>query len=348
MNSKLASLARAQGGVILSHQALANGMGADDLRALVLRAEWLVLRKGVFVEAAVVEAADARTRHRIDVTAAILSYEPGRGRPAGLDVPASGRPPPLLAGHLSAALLWRLPAQELAAVPAASPSARRRDPVTLLGSGAVDLVSTRRGRRASRHGVRMRPATVPEDHVVWLEAIPVTSRARTVVDLARLGTYRQGVLAADSALHDGTPEATLRAVADFCRHWPGGAQAVRVVEFADARAQSPAESLARLVLAEYDITDIDLQVPLRTRAGKLFLLDIVIGGVVVLEIDGKVKYLDPWGRPRDVIWDEKLREDAIRDSGYEVVRTTWEELHNRPADVIAKIRRAQARARRAG
>jgi hypothetical protein len=64
------------------------------------------------------------------------------------------------------------------------------------------------------------------------------------------------------------------------------------------------------------------------------------------EFDGKVKYgrgLRPGQSSGDVVYAEKLREDALRDLGYQVVRWTWGELW--PFDaVFERIRRAFARA----
>ena len=63
-----------------------------------------------------------------------------------------------------------------------------------------------------------------------------------------------------------------------------------------------------------------------------FLLD---DAPVVIEFDGRVKYgrgadeLDPFGRRRsgqEVLWQEKRREDRLRELGYEVVRVVWSEL----------------------
>jgi hypothetical protein len=288
MGEKLATLARAQGGVLRSGQALAGGISADDLRGRVARGIVLRLRKGLYVDAALVEGADDRVRHGIDVAAAILSYESDLLAPGG----AGQR---LLAGHRSAALLWKLPAPGLTPVPPPAPSLRPSDRVVLLGPGTVELINADRGRRATRHGVRVRPAAVPPEHVAQVDGLPVTSRARTAVDVARLGTFRQGVFAADRALRDGAMYDELKAAADFCRSWPGGANAVRVAAFADGRAQSVAESLARVVLAENGITSgLDLQVPLRDGAGGVvYRLDIVIDGRVDLEIDGKIKYDEP-------------------------------------------------------
>jgi hypothetical protein len=59
------------------------------------------------------------------------------------------------------------------------------------------------------------------------------------------------------------------------------------------------------------------------------------------EFDGKIKYgrlLKPVQRIEDVIFDEKLREDALRDLGWQIVRWLWRDLN----------RRACSRARPAG
>jgi very-short-patch-repair endonuclease len=63
------------------------------------------------------------------------------------------------------------------------------------------------------------------------------------------------------------------------------------------------------------------------------------------EFDGRVKYAS--GDP-NVLYDEKRREDRLRDIGFEVVRFNWTDVWNRPDMVAAKVRQAFARqARRA-
>ena len=64
------------------------------------------------------------------------------------------------------------------------------------------------------------------------------------------------------------------------------------------------------------------------------------------EFDGKTKYgrlLKPGQRIEDVIFKEKLREDAIRDLGLQVVRWIWRDLH-RSGVLRERVRRAFARA----
>jgi very-short-patch-repair endonuclease len=89
-----------------------------------------------------------------------------------------------------------------------------------------------------------------------------------------------------------------------------------------------------------------------TRANAVvdFLLD---EAPVVIEFDGRVKYgreadePDPFGRRRSreqVVWEEKRREDRLRELGYEVVRVTWSDLDS-PRELATRIRRAIERSR---
>jgi hypothetical protein len=63
------------------------------------------------------------------------------------------------------------------------------------------------------------------------------------------------------------------------------------------------------------------------------------------EFDGRVKYgrlLRPGQDPAEVLWEEKRREDALRDTGASVVRWVWDEIPT--FDPVAdRIRRAFAR-----
>ncbi|MBA3529941.1 MAG: hypothetical protein H0T91_11670 [Propionibacteriaceae bacterium] len=65
------------------------------------------------------------------------------------------------------------------------------------------------------------------------------------------------------------------------------------------------------------------------------------------EFDGKIKYgrlLKPGQNPSDVVFAEKLREDALRDLGWQVVRWIWEDLA-RPRALAERLERAFARGR---
>jgi hypothetical protein len=117
----------------------------------------------------------------------------------------------------------------------------------------IKLTHPRRGRgtRASRYGVRVRVADLPDRDVVKRFNVPVTSVARTVADLARQGTFQEGVAVADSALNAHlTTRAELNAVIAGCVGWPGLRGARRAIAFSDERSESVLESVARVIMHE--------------------------------------------------------------------------------------------------
>jgi hypothetical protein len=59
------------------------------------------------------------------------------------------------------------------------------------------------------------------------------------------------------------------------------------------------------------------------------------------EFDGKIKYgrlLRPGQDAGEVVYAEKLREDALRDTGLSVVRWTWQDLETFD-EVATRLRR---------
>src|SRR5664279_6415905 len=83
---------------------------------------------------------------------------------------------------------------------------------------------------------------------------------------------------------------------------------------------------------------------------------ISLGGVVVAEVDflweeemtvgefdGRLKYLPGNDRGEDALWQEKLREDRLREAGFEVVRMTWAQVTQQPRETALRIRAAFAR-----
>jgi len=63
------------------------------------------------------------------------------------------------------------------------------------------------------------------------------------------------------------------------------------------------------------------------------------------EFDGKKKYgrlLKPGEAPDDAVYREKLREDALRGAGWQVVRWTWADLGRRH-EIASRLRQAFGR-----
>lgn len=188
-------------------------------------------------------------------------------------------------------------------------------------------------------------AALPPSHLAYFQGLLITGAARTVVDLARFRPYAEGVAIADAALHlEITTNAQLVAVRDACRSWPGINRASKVIEFADGAAESPLESRSRVAFALGGLPTPTLQAVILLRNGRRARVDFLWAEWRVIgEADGRLKIQ----RPED-LWAEKLREDALRELGYEVVRWTWDEIVNHPEIVVARILRAAARARLRG
>jgi hypothetical protein len=167
-------------------------------------------------------------------------------------------------------------------------------------------------------------------------AVPVTSVARTVVDLARASAFPAAVVTADSALRDRrVSKAELDSVIAACVRWPGIGRARKVAAFADGRSESALESLARALFHQHGLPVPDLQVWVGD--------DEVIGRVDFLwqayrtvgEADGALKYSN------QQVAVAQLRRDArLRDAGFEIVHFTWGEILRTPNEVVATLRRA--------
>jgi hypothetical protein len=192
------------------------------------------------------------------------------------------------------------------------------------------------GRRGIRHGVHRYVAPIPDSHVTWKFGLPVTTAARTVVDIARTGTFADGVVAADSALNKGlVSPLELRIVASECPS-RGSVQAVRAVEFASGLAESPLESLARVAFDDEGLPPPELQVSIAGDRGFIGRVDFYWKRYrTIAEVDGALKYAEP-DRARKQLW----RDKALRRAGYEVVHFDWREITQQPGQVANSIREA--------
>jgi len=127
------------------------------------------------------------------------------------------------------------------------------------GAASLTYPPLRTGR--PRAGVRLHAATVPPEQITSVVGLRVTTPGRTVVDLARTLEFRAGVVAADSALHKRlVTKPELQAVLGTCSQWRGARRAAEVIAFADVRAESPLESIARVAFSGCGLPPPELQV----------------------------------------------------------------------------------------
>lgn len=315
-----------QGGAFTAKQAYEHAVTKPEVESMLQSGDLLSVRQGVYTAGPVWASADSAERHRIQVAAALLNRA---WRP--------GTPTRLAAGFESARILWRLPDPERARMPVQPAAPAHR-------GGSIDLVSTTRAQRTCRAGVDVRPGALPPDQLTHIGGVPVTTLARTASDLARELDRWNAVIMCDAALRAGLNQDELIRVATCCARWPGGRQAVWAAQFADGRAQTPLESIARVVCWEHGLPAPELQVWLRGRCGRNFRVDMYFRAHnTIFDPDGKVKYQLPDKDPADVIWDEKLREDSLRAAGHQFVRATHKQLTTEPGQVIARLKEAFAR-----
>ena len=178
-------------------------------------------------------------------------------------------------------------------------------------------------------GVIRHRGELPDEDLVELGAIRVTSLARTVADVARTGTFEQAVTVADAALRqqfarrqdqydDEGAEEFRRLVSRIVRRSAHGQScAKRVLDFADGRAQLPGESVSRVRLAALGFRNIALQVAVPGLRRRTYYVDFGMEDAQAFgEFDGSIKYVDGRildGRTAAQVFDEeKQREDWIR------------------------------------
>src|SRR4051794_7135015 len=297
-------------GVFTAAEARRAGYRPEEISAAVRSGEWRPIRRGVYVTAArwAAVAEDARMRHLLSCAAVLAALGAG----------------PVLS-HESAARIHRF---ELAA---------RSDDVVRL----TDVAQWREGR-----GYRVARAALPEADVVRESVFAVTSRSRTLVDCAREWSLTDAVVAMDAAIQQGkVTRAQLESAVLAASHWLGIGRAGRALSLADGRAQSPLETRGRLGLLAEGLPLPELQVEIHGERGFIGRVDgWYEEAAVALELDGKIKYLEPRGgrSPADVAWEEKRREDALRELDVRVLRLVNDDIGSMRRDLAPRLRRLLA------
>ncbi len=216
---------------------------------------------------------------------------------------------PLVVSHRAAAAMHRLP---------------------MLGPAPMLVETAAQGRAGGRRtsNVTTRRAG-PAPTVATIDGVACTSLLRTLIDVAVSEPLVHSVPMLDVAL--ARPGITKRALAlelEQVDPTRGRAKAEHAIAFADHRAGSPGESVSRVRIHELGFEAPELQVRFDGILGSYALVDFYWRGIRLIgEFDGRLKYsrsrsvsgLDP----AQVVYEEKLREDALRRVGERMVRWAW-------------------------
>ena len=315
MRPYLQAVAASQGGVFFRHQALACGYSDREIRQHKRTREWLVVRRGAYVEAGCgPPESDLDEWHRLR-SIAVLHHvgEPG------------------VASHTSAVGLLELPHW-----------ATDRDNVYL----------TRHQHHAGRGeaGVVPHEATLPHWQTTTVAGLRCTNGARTAWDIGREFGFEAGVVVSDAVLrigrqnerrgthgpvagpHVGATRADLDVLAQLMGDWPKARVATEAFAFADPGAESVGESLGRIFVVSLGFPAPRTQVVIEGD-GLVARVDMLLDTLDwVIEFDGRQKYrrtrddCDPVVDDGDIVWAEKQREDALRGLGKHVSRLVWADL----------------------
>ena len=210
-------------------------------------------------------------------------------------------------------------------------------PVVEADLGLVHLVRAEAASTRLEKGYTLRTyrrdVITSDRHPLVTTPVPTVRPADATVAAGLTGHPVTALAAADAALHAGLFEpADLEAAVARVPRGTRGIGAVRnALRLADRRRESPGESFTALVC---DLLDVPL-IP-QVDIGPWRVDFLIAGTRVILEFDGALKYTD-----RQVLVDEKTREDDLRARGYVVVRLMWRDLRQ-PTIARAKISRALA------
>jgi hypothetical protein len=272
--------------ILTRAQAHRDGTSDAQLQRAVRRGELHRIAAGIYMRADHFRELDARARHRCAVMVATESCGPGA-----------------IVSHASAAVMHGLDC----------------------GGLRLDTVHKTRNRCSGgrkSQTLHLHPAVVPAEEVVLIDGVATTSLARTFVDLARTTPFETAVVIGDCALRRGMRRENVDASLDHARGRLGMSRARVAATFIEPGAESPGESISRVRMRDDGWPMPTLQHEIRHGGRFIGRVDFFWKEHgVVGEFDGMVKYRgDNTGR---AVEREKLREDAIRDAGFEVFRWVW-------------------------
>lgn len=203
------------------------------------------------------------------------------------------------------------------------------------GAAVVDLIHDNRHRQA---GIRAHGDRIEEDEIAVLDGIPVTSAARTALDLGCWYPTTAAVAGIDAlARATRIKPADVEMLAERYAGRRGVVRAREAIALFDSGAQSPKESWLRVVLVQAGLPRPQTQIPVLNEFGSaVAYLDMGWEEMkVAVEYDGEQHRSDR----RQYTWDVR-RLEMLERLGWIVVRVV---AGDRPADIVSRVRAARAR-----
>jgi very-short-patch-repair endonuclease len=206
----------------------------------------------------------------------------------------------------------------------------------------VSIVVPRRAGARPGGRIRAHHTLLDPSDVTSIGELPVTTPERTAFDLGRRLSRRTAVIAFDAMLRQEVLD--LGAVAELARQrhwWPGVARLHQVIRLADSRAESPMESLLRVLLVDAGLPAGQPQFEVRDAAGRL------IGRVDLAwpAIRLAIEYEGDHHRGQEQFRRDIARVNALQHAGWTVIRLSADDVLRRPAETVSLVAAALARLR---
>lgn len=177
---------------------------------------------------------------------------------------------------------------------------------------------------------------------VELRGVPLSTRERAVIDTIRVLGWHPAKVAVFRCVQVGwiTPATIGDSVAMFrgCR---GAVSLTQAAVALSTGAHSEAERLTHRILRNAGLGDFAANHAVFDDRGLIGYVDIAfVDSRVAVEIDGLAWHSDSTRFQRD-----RSRQNRLANAGWEVRRFTWDDITNRPAQMIETIREAIRRSR---
>jgi hypothetical protein len=300
----------AERGFFTRPDAKAAGYADREITRMVRRRSWTRIRRGAYVFTDVWSRLDAVGRHRVRSSAVLHSL----GNAVALS-------------HVSGVLrhdvdVWAVPLDKVH--------------VTRLDGGPGRIEGD----------VIHHEGFWTDADVTVVDGERVLRPERCVLEAASRSTNEVALCLLDSGLRAGSfDDAELERRYSLMQHWPFMRRVAPLVPLADGRSGSIGESRGRWLFRALGVPAPVLQYEVRRADGSLAgISDWAWPDHGVLgEFDGRMKYgrlLRPGQEPGDAVFEEKRREDELRElTGSAMVRLIWSD-YDRPAETAARLRRA--------
>ena len=304
MDPREERLGLAAAGVWTTTTARLAGLTDDDIRGRLARGEWQALRPGTYADAGVTPDAFMRASSAVQAACTVRRVAVAAGR--------------------TAARMWGLPLVD------------DEDPATQRFEAPHDDVALTFG-QTTASTLHSRQLVLSRGDVCLIRGIPVLTLPRTLADLAVVLRPDALVCALDHVLHAGLVDrGDLERLVLDRRSTPGAVALRTAVELCDGRAESPLETLTRLLLRPV-LPDLEPQLELRDRFGR-----------VIARVDMGVRALR-FGVEADgaTFHGGRAAEDRRRDArtGWTIERCTWFDTRVRGRELQARVLTTVARLR---